>query len=80
MNEIITAGLGKLDWRDLLHGLYMAIGGAIGSSLLQWSDELSKGHFLILDYKAIGFTALSAGIAYIVKKLFTPAKTIVINK
>lgn len=76
MNQIITAGLGKVNWRDALHGLYIAIGTAVSVPLLQWLSALQQGKILSLDFKSIGIAALGAGIAYIVKRLFTPAQVI----
>lgn len=76
MNQIITAGLGKVNWRDLLHGLYVAIGTSVSLPLLEWVNALQQGKILTLDYKTIGFAALGAGIAYVIKKLFTSAQII----
>ena len=76
MNQIITSAFGSINWRDALHGLYVAVLGAILSPLLQWLDALQSGKILVLDWKQIGITALGAGIAYLVKRFLTPAQII----
>lgn len=76
MNQIITSGLGKINWRDLLHGLYVAIGSAVSLPLLQWVSELQTGKFTPIDFKAVAYTGAAAGVAYLVKKILTPAQII----
>jgi hypothetical protein len=76
MNQIITSALGSINWRDALHGLYMAVLGAILSPLLQWIEALSKGTVMTLDWKQLGLTALGTGLTYLVKKFLTPAQII----
>lgn len=76
MGKIITAGIGKLDWRDALHGLYVAVGTSVSVPLLEWLNALQGGKVLVLDYKTIGISALGAGIGYLIKRLFTPAQVI----
>lgn len=76
MNSIITSAFGSINWRDVLHGLYVAVLGAVLSPLIQWADALQTGKVLSLDYKQIGYTALAAGVGYLIKRFFTPATEI----
>lgn len=76
MNQIITSAFGSINWRDALHGLYVAMTGAVLSPLIQWADALQAGKLLSIDYKQIGYTALAAGIGYLIKKYLTPAQVI----
>lgn len=76
MNKIITSAAGSIDWRDALHGFYVAALGAVCSPLIQWVDALSHGQVLTLDFKQIGYTAIAAGIGYLIKKFVTPAQVI----
>lgn len=52
---------------DFLHGLFIAVVGAILTVVTQ---SFSAGQ-VTLDYKAIGTTALIAGLSYISKKLLS---------
>jgi len=76
MNQILTSAFLSINWKDALHGLYLAILGAILSPLLQWVDALQGGKVLVLDWKQVGITALGAGLAYLVKQFLTPAQII----
>ena len=58
-----------LNGTDFIKGLVVTMFSAI---LLSIANILAMGTFPnLLQLKAIGFSALSAGIAYIVKNLFT---------
>ena len=79
MNQIITSALGTINWRDLLHGLYVAVLGAVLSPILQWIEALSNGTVMHLDWNQLGATALGAGLAYLAKKFLTPSQIITPN-
>lgn len=77
MNQIITSALGKLNLRDLLQGTYMAVLGAVTSLIYQWIDALTtSGTLSMPDWKKILNVAAVAAIAYLFKKLLTPAQVI----
>ncbi len=61
----------SLNWLDLGKGLILA---AITSVLTIVTQTLQAGS-LTFDWKAIGITALTAGLAYLTKNFFTPTST-----
>lgn len=67
-----TSPLFKLNWLDAGKGLLVAVGGAV-ITLVQ--NSLQSGS-LTFDWKAIGSVALAAGLSYLAKNFFTPAKLI----
>jgi len=67
-----TSSLFSLDFRDLGKGLLVAIGGAVISAA---QGSLQTGA-LTFNWKAIGGVAIAAGLSYLAKNFFTPAKTI----
>ena len=67
-----TSGLFKLDWQDTLKGLLVAVLGAIVTPV---TESLQAGIF-VFDWKHILAGGITAGLAYIVKNFFTPAKVI----
>lgn len=77
MNQIVTSALGLLNLRDLLQGTYMAVLGAVTGLLYQWIDSLTTSGVLVMpDFKKIGSVAAIAAIAYLFKKILTPAQII----
>lgn len=67
-----TSSLFSLNLADLGRGLVVAIGGAV-VTLIQ--NSLASGS-LTFDWKAIGGVALAAGLSYLGKNFFTPAKLV----
>ena len=65
-----TSPLYRLNLQDVGKGLIIAIAGGVISAI---EVSLSAGSF-IFNWKQIGMTALAAGVAYLVKNFFTPAK------
>jgi hypothetical protein len=65
----------SLDRYDLGKGLIMAIGGAVAGAI---ETSIKGGGFphTAADWQTIGFTALAAGLTYLVKNFFTPAQKI----
>lgn len=62
----------SLKWRDALRGLIVSVLAAV-ITVIQVSIDAGDLNF---DWKKIGTVALSAGIAYVVKNFFEPAKVI----
>lgn len=73
MATITTSAQFKLNWSDVLKGLLVAV---ITPVITIITSSINAGT-LTFDWKAIGLTALAAGLAYLAKNLFTPAQTIV---
>lgn len=67
-----TSGLFKIDWQDTLKGVLVA---AIGAIITPISESLNAG-ILTFDWKHILAGGITAGLAYIVKNFFTPAKVV----
>jgi hypothetical protein len=67
-----TSSLFSLDLKDLGKGLLVAVGGAMITAI---QTSLQAGT-LTFNWKSIGSVALSAGLSYLSKNFFTPAKTI----
>lgn len=65
-----TSNFLSLNWTDVGKGILVAAGGAL---LIGLQNALTTGVF---DYKAIGLTALAAGVSYLVKNFFTPASVV----
>lgn len=58
----------SLNWRDVLQGLIMA---TLTPIIFIIQQSLDAGN-LTFDWKKIGITALAGGVAYLVKKFFSP--------
>ena len=67
-----TSSLFSLDVRDAAKGLIVAAGGAAVSAI---EASINAGS-LTFNWKQISLTALAAGLAYLGKNFFTPAKII----
>jgi len=67
-----TSSLFSLDLKDLGKGLLVAVGGAVISAA---QSTLQTGA-PTFNWKNIGGVALAAGLSYLAKNFFTPAKTI----
>lgn len=72
----ITSKFLSLQWRDILKGLLIAVLSPVFTVITQ---SISQG-VLTFDWRAIGLTALSAGMAYIAKNFFEPTQTIILVK
>ena len=68
-----TSSLFTLDFKDLTKGLLVAIGGAVITAL---QTSLESGSFAF-NWRKIGGVALAAGLSYLAKNFFTPAKTVI---
>ncbi len=69
----ITSSLFRLDIRDTLKGLLVAFIGAIITPI---NESLNAG-VLTFDWKHIVTGGVIAGLSYLIKNFFTPAKEIV---
>ena len=67
-----TSNLFTLDFKDLTKGLLVAAGGA-AIAAVQTSIQTGTLNF---NWKAIGLTALAAGLSYLAKNFFTPAQIV----
>lgn len=71
--EKITSSFLSIDFKDALKGIIVAVGAAVFALV---AESVSKGEFTF-DFTAIWHTAVAAGIAYIGKQFFTPAKAVI---
>lgn len=69
-----TAGIGTLNWRDVINGLLVAVLGAGLTTVQQLLMEGGK-----IDWKVVGIAALTAGVGYLIKNIFTPASVRIIG-
>lgn len=69
MATVTTSSFLNLNWSDFLRGLLMAVAVPVITII---SQSLDAGT-LVFNWKAIGIAALSGGLAYILKNLFSPA-------
>lgn len=69
----ITSNFLSLNTQDFIKGLIITIISAVFTLV---AESVQKGQFTF-DFTTIWHTAVAAGIAYLGKNLFTPAKTIV---
>ena len=67
-----TSKLYALNLQDAVKGLIVAAGSAAVSAI---QNSLTAGS-LCFNWRQIGLTALAAGLAYLAKNFFTPAKII----
>jgi hypothetical protein len=67
-----TSSLFSLDFKDLGKGLLVAIGGAVIAAV----ETSVKAGSLTFNWQSIGGVAIAAGLSYLGKNFFTPAKTI----
>ena len=72
LNFMKTSNLYNLDLQDAGKGLIVAVGGAVIAAI---EAGLYAGTFII-NWRQLSMTALSAGLAYLGKNFFTPAKTV----
>ena len=68
----ITSGFLSLNTQDLLKGFVVAVASAVFALV---AESVNKGQFTF-DITAMWHTAAAAGIAYLGKNLFTPAKAV----
>jgi hypothetical protein len=68
----ITSGFLSLNTQDFLKGLIITIGSAVFALV---AESIQKGQFTF-DFTAIWHTGVAAGVAYLGKQLFTPARII----
>ncbi|MEO6610758.1 MAG: hypothetical protein ABIT05_01455 [Chitinophagaceae bacterium] len=75
MNVVRTSTQFSLDIRDGLKGLLVAVITPVFTVII---NSLEAGS-LTFNWKAIAITALTAGLAYVLKNFLTPAKVVVSN-
>ena len=67
-----TSSLFSLDFKDLGKGLLVAAGGAAITAV---ETSVQAGTFSF-HWKQVGSVALAAGLSYLGKNFFTPAKAV----
>ena len=67
-----TSSLFSLNLSDLGKGLLVAAGGAVITAV----ENAMKAGSISFDWKTIGGVALAAGLSYLGKNFFTPAKLV----
>lgn len=73
METVIEKKQFRLDYRDILKGLLMAM---IVPILIIVQSSLDQGH-LEFNWKNIGIAAVAGGVSYLIKNFFTPTQTII---
>lgn len=68
----ITSSFLSLNSQDFVKGLLVAVGGAVIAVI----ENTVQAGSLTFDWKAIGSTALAAGVSYLGKQFFTTAKIV----
>lgn len=66
----MNSSMFSLDWKNIINGLIVAVGGAVCSALLQILNTpgFDVGTF---SWQQVGTVALGAAISYIAKKFFS---------
>ena len=67
-----TSSLFSLNLSDLGKGMLVAVGGAVITAV----ENVAQSGSFSFDWKAIAGVALAAGLSYLGKNFFTPAKTV----
>jgi hypothetical protein len=67
-----TSNFLSLDWRDLVKGFLMSI---LTPALVLIQQSLEAG-VLVVDWRALGLSAIAGGVAYLAKNFFTQAKQV----
>jgi hypothetical protein len=67
-----TSSLFSLNLQDLGKGLVVAVGGAVIAAV----ESSIQAGTVSLNWQSIGSVALAAGLSYLGKNFFTPAKTV----
>jgi len=70
-----SPGAWKLNSRDFIRGLLMAVIGAVISIAY---DSINAGNF-DFNWSALGKGALVAGLSYLLKNLGTPSEIVIVN-
>ncbi|HVW98173.1 MAG TPA: hypothetical protein VHA56_19535 [Mucilaginibacter sp.] len=67
-----TSSLFSLNFKDLVKGLLVAVGGAVIAAI---QSSIASGAVNI-DWRETGSVALAAGLSYLTKNFFTAAKNV----
>lgn len=65
-----------LNYRDVLRGLLVAVLTAVVTSIY---EAIQQGGFDAIEWKETLGIAVSAGLAYLIKNLFSPTEIVVLN-
>lgn len=75
MATVTTSKQYTINYRDVLKGLLVS--GVTGA--LTVAEQALTTTPVVFSWKAIGLAALAAGVAYLLKNLFTPSQTVIKN-
>lgn len=67
-----TSNMFSLDFKDFAKGMVVAVGGAV----VMAAQNAVRSNSLNINWKSIGLTALAAGLSYLAKNFFTPARLV----
>lgn len=73
MATVTTSKQYTINYRDVLKGLLVS--GVTGA--LTVAEQALTTTPVVFSWKAIGLAALAAGVAYLLKNLFTPSQTVI---
>jgi hypothetical protein len=80
----MNSGFLKLNWKDFLKGLLMALYGAIAGCIISagdaWYQALQNGIPFHFEWNTVWIVALGATIAYLKKQLFTNSDGVPLSK
>lgn len=78
---VLTSGLGKINWRDLLNGAFNAALGAVGGIILSWTEVLqtpgADPKEKTLNWTVVAILAGVAFLQHIIRKLLSPQVVVV---
>ena len=66
----VTSKKYRLNGKDFLKGLFMAVGGGV----LMAMQQSMEAEAVVLKWKAIGMAGLASGVTYLIKNYFQPAQ------
>lgn len=73
MATVTTSKQYTINYRDVLKGLLVS--GVTGA--LTVAEQALTTTPVVFSWKSIGLAALAAGVAYLLKNLFTPSQTVI---
>jgi hypothetical protein len=67
-----TSSMFALDWRDIIKGLLVAVITPVFTII----ESSIRAGSLTFNWTSIGYTALAAGMAYLLKNFLTPSQLV----
>lgn len=71
--DMKTSPLYSINWRDIAHGLIIAV----GTPVLVAAQRLLDAGKIDFSWKTLAMAGVAGGVSYIIKKFFTPQTQIV---